>query len=107
MNEEHGLTPVMQGDPTTDGRQATYQGLRNKVPLRANGEFDFGAIFEKHNDTSKYAKRVHVGIVREEYRERLNALEVSMLVDGGYSHFGGSTSYNPGTGWFSITIYTD
>lgn len=53
---------------------------------------------------SGYAKVTYTGKLKE-YVE-LTELELSMICDNGYSHFGGSSFIDRDRG-FSVTIYTD
>lgn len=59
--------------------------------------------FEEHTVQNKYYRNVHEGKLREGVK--LTELEVSMLCDGGFSHFGGSSVSRDGR--FHVEIYTD
>ena len=110
MLDERRLIAVCEGNPAEDGRQQVYQELRNRMPLFGgvqSGSFDASKIFKEHKVIPGYAKQMHIGVIHESFREGLDALEVSMICDGGYSHFGGHALYDNQTGEFSVTIYVD
>lgn len=59
---------------------------------------------EEHSILSRYAMNVHTGKIKDGIQ--LTELELSMICDGGFSHFGGSSNiYADGT--FRVEIYTD
>ena len=66
--------------------------------------FNRNQIFDEYEYQSKYSRAVHKGKLKEGMT--LTELEVSMICDNGFSHFGGSsTIYKDGT--FQVDIYTD
>jgi len=60
---------------------------------------------------SGYAKMEHTGMVTQYLIDKLGRqpteLEISMICDGGFSHYGGACFYNTATREFNCTIYID
>ncbi len=61
-------------------------------------------VFEEHHDMPSYARNTHTGKIKDGVK--LSELEVAMICDGGYSHFGGSSVIGT-DGTFRVVIYTD
>ena len=68
------------------------------------GGIDKNKVFHKHETRTRYGRREHTGILADGIE--LDALQVSMVCEDGYSHFGGS-SFVADDGFFSVTINTD
>ena len=78
--------------------------LKDKYGTGEFNSFRKDELFEDYKDVSSYARRTHTGKIKDGME--LTELEVSMICDGGYSHFGGSsTIYSDKT--FKVEIYTD
>ena len=78
--------------------------LKEKYGSGKFNSFNCNQIFDEYEYQSKHARAVHKGKLKEGMT--LTELEVSMICDNGFSHFGGSsTIYKDGT--FQVDIYTD
>jgi hypothetical protein len=78
--------------------------LQEKYGKGEYKKFEDNELFENYKFKSKYAENVHTGKIKEGIE--LTELELSMICDGGFSHFGGSSSIY-GDRTFTVTIYTD
>lgn len=76
-----------------------YQDTYNKVKENYNR-----TIFEEHHCKNGYARNTHTGKLKDGVD--ITELELSMLLDRGFSHFGGSSSISK-DGSFTVVIYTD
>lgn len=80
----------------------TYRGL--KKYRNEYGSFKRGELFDEIFSSSGYARKTYRGKIKDNIE--LTELELSMICDSGYSHFGGSSKINTNK-TFSVTIYTD
>ena len=80
-----------------------YKSLKDRLPAGKYGGFAIDKIFDDYRDVSSYARRTKTGKIKDGIT--LSELELSMVCDGGYSHFGGSSSINGRS--FKVVIYTD
>jgi len=62
------------------------------------------SLFEGYQYVSGYAHCIHTGKIKESIE--LNELELSMICDNGFSHFGGYSNISS-DGKFTVKIYTD
>lgn len=62
------------------------------------------SIFENYEVKNGYAHCIHTGKIKDGIE--LNELELSMICDGGFSHFGGYSIINSDS-TFQVKIYTD
>ena len=90
--------------------QAIYGKLKEEYQIeqvvgiaRFDG-FDYDRIFKTKRISHGYAQNTHSGTLNEGIE--LTELELSMIVDNGYSYFGGSSIIGEG-GLFKVIIYTD
>jgi hypothetical protein len=61
-------------------------------------------LIENHNNNSSYARNTHTGRIKDGVE--LTELELSMVCDNGFSHFGGSSTIRTDR-TFTVVIYTD
>lgn len=66
--------------------------------------FNRDKIFAKHKVSRKRGRNEHTGYLKEDVE--LDALQLSMICDNGFSHHGGS-AFIADDGYFKVTIYTD
>lgn len=104
---------VAHDDKSLERYETTMKALREKLSVLGLVRATVGLPYMSqccepgtYEHTSGYAKKVCKGTLIKELWD-LSALQVSMLVDGGYSHFGGDAFINNDTGYFRVTIYTD
>jgi hypothetical protein len=81
----------------------TWNNLKTKY-ANEKGYIKRDMIFDDLKTSSGYARSTYSGKIRQGIK--LNELELSMICDNGYSHFGRSSSIGQ-DGSFSVTIYTD
>lgn len=79
-----------------------YQLLKSKYGT--NYGFDTEGIFESKNVSHGYTQNTYSGKLNKGIE--LSELELSMILDNGYSHFGGSSIIGE-NGLFKVIIYTD
>ena len=75
----------------------TYNNLLKRLK-------DKDSIYEKYDVITSYARKTHVGKLKGEVE--ISELELSMLCDGGFHHYGGKSIIND-DGTFEVAIYTD
>jgi hypothetical protein len=93
--------------------QAEYKGIYAKLKEKyGKGKYknfpiyssEEEPLFEGYRYESKYGENIHTGKIKEGIE--LTELELSMICDDGFSHFGGSSAiYLDRT--FKVVIYTD
>jgi hypothetical protein len=81
-----------------------YAALKEKYGKGQYKSFDKRELFENYSDKSSYARRTHTGRVKDGVE--LTELELSMICDDGYGHFGGSSTICSNR-TFEVVIYTD
>lgn len=86
-----------------------YKKLQEKYGVGEHKNFhkydnQENSIFECYECKPKYARNIHTGKIKDGIE--LNELELSMICDDGFSHFGGSSIIN-NDGSFKVEIYTD
>ena len=82
-----------------------YSELKEKYGKGEFKRFDkYNELFENYKDVSTYARRTHTGKIKDGIE--LTELELSMICDNGFSHFGGSSNINSDK-TFTVVIYTD
>lgn len=84
--------------------EKTYNALKERFPLTKIGLFDIKAIFDKFEEKPDYAHTTYVGKIKDDVE--LTELELSMICDNGYMHFGGKSTIRPDK-TFEVVIYTD
>lgn len=63
-------------------------------------------VSRESSKSSGYSMDSYKGVLKTEYKGTLSPLQISMLCDNGFSHFGGtSTLYKNGS--YSVMIYKD
>lgn len=89
---------------TTTKYGKIYADLKDKYGVGEFKQFRKTELFEDYGYKSSYAKARHTEKIKDGME--LTELELSMICDDGYSHFGGSsTIYSDKT--FKVEIYTD
>jgi len=82
-----------------------YASLKSRMPTVGEyNQFEKSAIFEDYSNKSSYARNTHTGKIKAGIE--IDELELSMICDDGFSHFGGSSSIDK-DGNFTVVIYTD
>lgn len=82
-----------------------FQNLKEKYGVGQYKNLRLADFCEgEYTKTGGYANAVYRGKLKEGVQ--LTELELSMICDNGYSHFGGSSVIGK-DGTFSVTIYTD
>lgn len=101
------LTAVVSHSPESILRYREVAEKLTEVLGHYPKESDLGDV---HRDYG-YAHYIATGTVPTELIDKLGRtpteLEISMMVDGGYSHFGGYCTLNPVTDDFTCKIHTD
>jgi len=80
----------------------TYLNLLLKYGTE-KGRFDHTKLFEICDCQTGHAKKTYRGTLKDGIK--LTERELSMVLDDGYSHFGGSSLINGRN--FTVVIYTD
>lgn len=93
---------VMDNENLHSEYQSIYQGLAKYK--NNHNYFKHNEIFESISSESGYAKKTYRGKLKDGLE--LTELELSMICDNGFSHFGGSSSIGK-DGSFTVVIYTD
>lgn len=80
-----------------------FESLKQRLPYN-NGRFIFDKIFESLQTYTSYARKTYIGRLKSSIK--LTELELAMVLDNGYAHFGGESILNK-DGSFKVVIYTD
>lgn len=91
-------------EKTKEEYEAALYELRDI--MSANGFKNYVDACQVVNKKSTYARNTYSGVLKPEMRN-ISALQVAMMLDGGYSWFGGRCSKDPDGLSFCVTIYTD
>ena len=78
-----------------------YNNIYNNLLKTLKGK---GSIYEEYDVITSYARKTHVGKIKNGIN--ISELELSMLCDGGFYHYGGKSTINE-DGTFEVIIYTD
>lgn len=83
-----------------------YQGVFDALKKTYGSSVGFkrDKIFTKHKVSRRRGCNEHSGYLKEGVE--LDALQLSMICDNGFSHHGGS-AFIADDGYFKVTIYTD
>ncbi len=86
-----------------------YDGILAKLKQDfsdGRGGIDKRKVFRSNTwrTVTRYGRREHNGMLADGVE--LDALQVSMICENGYGHFGGS-SFVADDGFFNVTIYTN
>lgn len=85
--------------------EAAYSRLKKEYGKGEYLSFDLrNDLFDNYKYKSGYVKATHTGRIKEGIE--LNELELSMVCDGGFSHFGEDSTINQDR-TFRVVIYTD
>ncbi|NFH91938.1 hypothetical protein FDA33_17420 [Clostridium botulinum] len=100
---------VEKDEVTIKKYQEIYRNLKEKYGVGEYKNFhkydsQENALFEDYKCVSGYAHCIHTGKIKEGIK--LNELELSMICDDGFSHFGGYSNIGS-DGRFTVKIYTD
>ena len=99
------LTAVVALTETQDKEyRKTYTELKSRLGTNKAGYFDTKGLFEDYTLQTGYARKTHRGRLKPGVE--LTELELSMVCDDGYSHFGGSGTISKDR-TFCVVIYTD
>lgn len=80
------------------------ESLKNTYGVGEFKSLRLDTIAEKHNLEKGYATNKYRGQLKEDIK--ISPLELSMMCDNGFSHFGGSSSISS-DGSFYVEIYID
>lgn len=84
---------------------AEYTKIRDDLVKRFGVNlYSLRGHLRRYRQVSSYAKNTHTGKLKDGVE--LSELELSMVCDSGFSHFGGS-SFIGSDGTFTVVIYTD
>jgi hypothetical protein len=81
-----------------------YKKVKEKYGHEKYPTFDVNELFENYKCISSYARCTHVGTIKDGIE--LSELELSMVCDYGFSHFGGLSVIRDDR-TFEVVIYTD
>lgn len=96
---------VEKSEEITTRYREIYANLKEKYGCGEHKSFDkYSGLFEDYKSRSQYARMIHTGKVKEGIE--LTELELSMVCDDGYSHFGGSSCIQSDR-TFKVEICTD
>lgn len=83
--------------------RTTFENLIKKYNVKSGYDLR-PLLIEHHSNKSSYARNTHTGRIKDGIE--LTELELSMVCDNGFSHFGGSSVLRSDR-YFVVEIYTD
>ena len=93
---------------TESGHRQAYEEVKQKLlerfMVKSITEIRRVDVVENHQIQNRHATNIHTGKLKDGVQ--LSELELAMVLDGGYSFFGGSSSISP-DGKFRVEIWTD
>lgn len=95
---------VEKNSELTEQYSRIYAALKEKYGKGEHKAIPKDDLFENYDCKHSYARTTYTGKIKEGIE--LTELELSMICDSGYSHFGGSSAINSDM-TFRVEIFTD